>query len=402
MANIKIYRDDAAGVVFFEGSTVNPLPVNVGIATEVATEANRIKVVRTDKFIKGTNDFRVLFKRLKYTRIEDQDGNTFATRTDAINYLTATFTQAAAESVNASYLGVWDAGVNNPDITALTPANGDWFYVTATGSIDPNGNGTETGSIDYKVDDIVKYVSQSAYTEWQHVPNETVRVDELDSTVDSIVRNSSLTQFDIHVVAHYTGSENLGTAVKPYVNIQQAINASSNGDTILLDGDFTVTASVELPTDKMLHFYGAGETTVGYASFTPLNGNVFHRASGDATKGFLFQDLTFKNAGGYGLQVEESDNVYVVDCTFNTNGWNGTGLSTAAPENGGTLGYNSSQADLLTFGSGSNVSDGGALEIKNTKNVQVIGCTVQSNFRGIKLEDCGIGGNIFVTRNVCK
>ena len=56
----------------------------------------------------------------------------------------------------------------------------------------------------------------------------------------------------------------------------------------------------------MLQFYGAGETTVGYASFTPLNGNVFHRASGDATKGFLFQDLTFKNAGGYGLQIEES------------------------------------------------------------------------------------------------
>ena len=400
MANIKIYRDDAAGVVFFEGSTVNPLPVNVGIATEVATEANRIKVVRTDKFIKGTNDFRVLFKRLKYTRIEDQDGNTFATRTDAINYLTATFTQAAAESVNASYLGVWDAGVNNPDITALTPANGDWFYVTATGSIDPNGNGTETGSIEYKVDDIVKYVSQSAYTEWQHVPNETVRVDELDSTVDSIVRNSSLTQFDIHVVAHYTGSENLGTAVKPYVNIQQAISASVNGDTILLDGDFTITASIELPLDKMLHFYGAGETTVGYASFTPLNGNVFHRASGDATKGFQFQDLTFKNAGGYGLQIEEANQIYVIDCTFNTNGWNGTGLSTAAPETGGTLGYDSSQADLLTFGSGSNVSDGGAMEISNTKNVQVIGCTVQSNFRGIKLEDCGIGGNIFVTRNV--
>ena len=400
MANIKIYRDDAAGVVFFENSTVNPKPVNICVATEVATEANRIKIVRTDKFIKGTNNFRVLFKRLNFNRIEDKDGNTFATRTDAINYLTATFTQAAAESVNASYLGVWDAGTNNPDITALTPANGDWFYVTTTGSIDPNGNGTETGSIDYKVDDIVKYVSQSAYTEWQYVPNETVRVDELDSTVDSIVKNSSLTQFDIHVVAHYTGSENLGTAVKPYTVIQQAISASVNGDTILLDGDFVVTSSIELPTDKMLRFYGAGETSIGYTSFTPLNGNVFHRTSGDSTKGFKFQDLTFKNAGGYGLQIEEADHVYVIDCTFNTNGWNGTGLSTAAPENGGTLGYDSSQADLLTFGSGSNVSDGGAIEIANTKNVQVIGCTVQTNFRGIKIEDCGIGGNIFITRNV--
>ena len=400
MANIKIYRDNAAGLVFFENSTANPLPVNIGVATEVAGEATRIKIVRTDKFIKGTNNFRVLFKRLKFNRIEDKDGNTFATRADALNYLTTTFAQAAPVDVNSAYLGVWNATANNPDIVALTPTNGDWFYVTQTGSIDPNGNGSATGSINYKVDDIVKYVSGSNFTGWQYVPNETVRVSELDSTLDNIIQNSSLTQFDIHVVAHYTGSENLGTAIKPYVDIQQAISASSTGDAILLDGNFTVTASVELPLDKSLHFYGAGETTVRYSTFSPVNGNLFQRASGDATNGFQFKDLTFKNAGGYGLDISQADHIYITDCTFNTNGWNGTGLSTVASGSGGVVGYNSSQADLLTFGSGSNVSNGGAMEISNTRNVQVIGNTVQANFRGIKLEDCGIGGNMFVTRNV--
>jgi len=400
MANIKIYRDDAAGVVYFENSTVNPAPVNVCVATEVAGQDSRIKIERTDKFIKGTNDFRVLFKRLNFTRIRDINDNSFATREDAINYLTAQFAQAAPVDVNASYLGVWDAGVNNPDITALTPENGDWFYVTATGSIDPNGDGTATGSIDYRVDDIVKYCDQPSFTGWQYIPNETIRVDELDNTLNGIINNSSLTQYDIHVNSSYTGSENLGTAIKPYTDIQQAINASTSGNTILLDGNFTITASIELPTDKMLHFYGAGETTIGYSSFSPLNGNVFHRTTGDSTQGFLFEDLTFKNAGGYGLHIEESEHIYVIDCTFNTNGWNGTGLSTSLPESGGTLGYDSSQADLLTFGSGSNVSDGGALKISNTKNVQIIGCTAQANFRGFKVEDCGIGGNIFITRNV--
>ena len=400
MANIKIYRDDAAGVVYFENSTVNPAPVNVCVATEVVGQDDRIKIERTDKFIKGTNDFRVLFKRLNFTRIRDINDNSFATREDAINYLTAQFAQAAPVDVNASYLGVWDAGTNNPDIVALSPENGDWFYVTATGSIDPNGDGTATGSINYRVDDIVKYCDQPSFTGWQYIPNETIRVDELDNTINGIINNSSLTQYDIHVNSSYTGSENLGTAIKPYTDIQQAINASTNGNTILLDGNFTITASIELPTDKMLHFYGAGETTVGYATFSPLNGNVFHRTSGDSTKGFQFEDLTFKNAGGYGLHIEESDQIYVIDCTFNTNGWNGTGLSTSLPESGGTLGYDSSQADLLTFGSGSNVSDGGALKISNTKNVQIIGCTAQSNFRGFKVEDCGIGGNIFITRNV--
>ena len=66
MANeIKIFRDDAAGVVFFEGSTVNPIPTNVLVASEVVDEPNRIKIIRTDKFKRNTADFRTVFRRLR-------------------------------------------------------------------------------------------------------------------------------------------------------------------------------------------------------------------------------------------------------------------------------------------------------------------------------------------------
>ena len=244
MANtIRIYRDNAASTVYFEGSTVNPIPTNVGVATAVPDEPNRIKVVRTDKFKRGTSEFRELFKRLNYTRIRNEQGDSFATRQDALDYLTATFAQGDPVDVNASYLGVWDAATNNPDIIALTPANGDWFYITTSGSIDPNADGTSTGSILYKVDDIVKYCSQSNFTGWQYIPNETVRVDELDSTLDSITSNSSSTQYDIHVDANYTGLEELGTAIKPYKTLETAISASSTTEIneILVNGTFTLT-----------------------------------------------------------------------------------------------------------------------------------------------------------------
>lgn len=187
MAQIKIYRDDASGVVFFENSTVNPIPTNVLVPTEIADEADRINIVRTDKFKKNTGEYRTVFRRLNFTRIQDRDGNTFSTRTDALNYLIAQFAQASPVNVNASYLGVWDATNNNPDITALTPTNGDWFYITETGSVDPNGDGTATGSDAFKIDDIVKYVSASTFVGWQHIPNETVRVDQLRDEVNDIV-----------------------------------------------------------------------------------------------------------------------------------------------------------------------------------------------------------------------
>ena len=61
MAQIKIYRDDASGVVFFENSTVNPIPTNVLVPTEIAGEADRINIVRTDKFKKtNSNKWRLV------------------------------------------------------------------------------------------------------------------------------------------------------------------------------------------------------------------------------------------------------------------------------------------------------------------------------------------------------
>lgn len=406
MANeIKIFRDDAAGVVFFEGSTVNPIPTNVLVASEVVDEPNRIKIIRTDKFKRDTVEFRTVFARLNYTRIRDIDGNSFASRADALAYLTPTFAQAAAVDVNASYLGVWDAGTNNPDITALTPANGDWFYVTATGSIDPNGDGVATGSDDFKVDDIVKYCSQSNFIGWQYIPNETVRVDELDSTLDSIVTNSSLTQYDIHVDPTYVGVEESGTAIQPYRTIQQAIAAAPTGSTateILLNGTFTITASLVISDNKKIHFHGTEQSTIKYASYGQDNGNIFTYAGTDYSGELVVKNVEFYNAGGFAISAVSASKVEIDDCEFENNGWSGNGLSLINAETGSVLGFDSTTGSLQTFYA-AECSEGGAIFIGNVASVEVISNNIKENNKGVEIIDSGFVGTTqgfgYITRN---
>ena len=397
MAQIKIYRNDASGVVFFENSTVNPIPTNVLVPTEIAGEADRINIVRTDKFKKNTGEYRTVFRRLTFTRIQDRDGNTFSTRTDAINYLIAQFAQAAPVDVNASYLGVWQATNNNPDITALTPTNGDWFYVTETGSIDPNGDGLTTGLDAFKIDDIVKYCSASNFTGWQHIPNETVRVDELDSTLNGIVTNSSLTQYDIHVDPDYIGTVFLGTAIHPYTSIETAVSTSSANDRILVKGVNIISSEIVLP--HSLHFYGTQGAEIKYSAYSVSNGDVMSFSGTDFSQEFTFKNLTIKNAGAYGLYTTKTLKVTIEDCTFKNNGWSGDGLSTIAAESGFTLGYDSSNTDLQAFYASANASNGGAMRIQESPQVLIVGNTVTNNLRGIRVQDCGVGGGGFITRN---
>ena len=90
---VKIYKDSAAGVVFFEGSTINPVPCNVGLAYAKVDESDRIVVERTDKK-KRNGSNRTLWKRLKFTRVQDRNGN----------QISASDRQAVLDSVSCTHL----------------------------------------------------------------------------------------------------------------------------------------------------------------------------------------------------------------------------------------------------------------------------------------------------------
>jgi len=144
-----------------------------------------------------------------------------------------------------------------------------------------------------------------------------------------------------------------------------------------------------------------GQTSVGYASYDVSNGHIFHQSDNSCTKEYSFKNIDVKNAGGYGIYFKSATKVVVEDCLLTNNGWNGQGLNTVADSaTSGVLGYDSTNTDLQAFYAGSNASNGGAMRLQNVTQLEVIGNTVEKNLRGIRAQDCGVGGYGFITRNV--
>ena len=205
--------------------------------------------------------------------------------------------------------------------------------------------------------------------------------------------------FNIYVNPLYVGGNEDGTNLRPFSSIANAVSNSNEGDSILVKGDNIISAQIEMIHG--LRFYGVDDATIRYASYNSSNDDLFYFAGSDNTKEFLFNNITFKNAGGYGVYIKKAKSVEITDCTFTSNGWTGGALNTVAPSaSSGLLGYDSSQADLQAFYAGPNASNGGAMRIESSTGVRVIGNNVSYNLRGIRIQDCGIGGYGFVTRNV--
>ena len=69
MGNIKIYKEAGVGLVFFEGSNVNPQPANKLQATAHPSLVNRIVITRLDRFRRDGVTPKKRFAKLLYTRI---------------------------------------------------------------------------------------------------------------------------------------------------------------------------------------------------------------------------------------------------------------------------------------------------------------------------------------------
>ena len=124
------------------------------------------------------------------------------------------------------------------------------------------------------------------------------------------------------------------------------------------------------------------------------------RFTGDNTKEFKFNNITFMNAGGYALYIQKTSKVEINDCVFTNNGWNGQALNTVLPSTTtALLGYDSSSADLQAFYAGTNASNGGAMRIEEATQLLITGNTVSKNLRGIRVSDCGVGGGGVISRN---
>ena len=123
MANIKIYGDLDSGSIFFINSTVDPKSLGTIVASLIDVNGqDRILIERNDRFQEDGISFRVLFKKLKPSRVCNQAGEELTTQ---LGYTT----QQVVDYINAQ--------------SQLTGANGG------------DGNGTDVTdvAIDFKLDD---------------------------------------------------------------------------------------------------------------------------------------------------------------------------------------------------------------------------------------------------------
>ena len=275
----------------------------------------------------------------------------------------------------STYKGSYNGATASPTLPTGSDVLGDFYRVTAA------GGGYATG-------DILVFNG----TDYDHIA-------EANAT-QSDIKNSGLKIHDIYVKAGYSGAVKDGSVLYPYDAIETAVGSANDGDSIYLEGTFEISGEITLPTDKSLYFYGSDDACISFATYSDGNGSLLHFSGTDSTKEFKFKNITFKNAGGYGLYIKKATKVEIDDCVFTNNGWNGTALNTILPSTTtALLGYDSSNVDLQAFYAGSNASNGGAMRLEEITQVLITGNTVTKNLRGIRVQDCGVNGAGVITRN---
>ena len=212
------------------------------------------------------------------------------------------------------YKGSYDADQDLPTLPTGSDVLGDTYRVSVSGGV-------------YEVGDLLIYNGAT----YDHIPVQAVTQEAL--------AQGGLSIYDWYVKPTFVGSVTDGKAHTPYTTIQQAVDASSEGDSIFLDGVDNIAAEIVLP--HSLSFYGANNATIQYATYDASNGNIFS-FEGNGTQEFTFEHITFKNAGEYALLIKKTDEVNIRNCEFFNNGWNGQGLHTVVDSaTSGVLGYDS-------------------------------------------------------------
>jgi hypothetical protein len=373
--SIKVVRNEAGNCITFENSTV---PTYFNACLSAQAEGDTVKVkndIRSKELGREFNEF----SNVPYQEFRDANGDSFASAQEAADYITLNGNVAAPADINVGYKGSYDASTgllpNYP-----SPVAGDWFYI---------GNSGDISGTTYEVNDIIKY--NETNSTWERLANNSARLSQIE--------DSALTQYDIHVDSSYTGQTRTGSSLQPYTSLEIAVANSVPGNSILIKGTQVLNSEVVLP--HSLSFYGASNASVKYSTYNTSNGDLLS-FNGTGVETFEFFDIAFSNAGDYGLYIRNVLSTVIKDCTFKNNGWDGTGLNTVVSETvSGVLGYDSSSTDLQAFYASSNASNGGAVRIQDSAAVELIGNVVTENLRGLRVQDCGIGGFGYVTRNQC-
>jgi parallel beta-helix repeat protein len=198
-----------------------------------------------------------------------------------------------------------------------------------------------------------------------------------------------------------------GTVSKPYATIGAAYAASASGQTIAICAG-TYTETIIADGSKSIRFIGMDRELVIWqaaASFSDTNDSCFETTGTSSTNEFHFTGISFKK-GCFAVKIMSASKVLINNCVFYHNGWSGSRLSLSAAQtdtwaNEGTLGYDSSASDLQSFAASSEVmsTEGGAIFIENSTEVEITDNDIHHCRSGIYLLDCGENGFGNISRN---
>jgi len=387
---IKIKKEPSGSFAKVTGITVDPIPVNSFVCGETLAN-DRITIYNPDQAVNG--DPRRVLYNIHFTEFVKSDDSIPADVNELAADINAQLEAVAPTDTAAGYSGLYNSTTNTPDIATdiADYNNGDWFWVSGDADVDL-GNGVVSLKQNDQVKLNITYDTDGVTElsrEWNHIEDTSAKI--------SAIESSAINEFDIVVDSDYLGVVSVGSALQPYKDLATAIANSTVGDNILVKGSVTISAEVTLP--HSLNFYGTSDAEIKYANYDATNGNIFS-FEGDMSDEFRFENIDFINAGGYGIYIKKCLKVAIINSTFKNNGWDGTQLNTILSNSeSGLLGYDSSNVDLQAFYAGSHASNGGGIRIEEVTQVEIINNSLLNNLRGIRLQDCGIGGYGFVSRN---
>ena len=194
---IRIVRNENGNCINFVGSS-NPVYFNSCLSAEVDPNDSTLVNVINDIHTAQSGQKEYEFFNIPFVEWQDRDGNSFASAQEVADYITLNGNVATGTDIAAGYEGVWDASTNTPDLTGLSPNNGDWFYVSVDGTYE---------SVDYYVNDIIKWDDTSSV--WTHIPNTNVRVDQLEQEVNEIVYTTETPLFNTNSAVYADGDPGL-------------------------------------------------------------------------------------------------------------------------------------------------------------------------------------------------
>ena len=152
---VKIFGDAAQGSLFFEGVPIPPAPLGgVVRAIALAGSTNRVRVFRDDQFQKNGVDSRILFKRMRITRVRNKAGQRLVqdlgyTQQQVIDYINDEANRKANEidfQRNGSQVGSGNTvNFTGAGVSAVS-VSGDVATITIAGGGNPVASGTVTGA----------------------------------------------------------------------------------------------------------------------------------------------------------------------------------------------------------------------------------------------------------------